>query len=204
MYTNAIFVGQPTGEHVNSYGDPVPIVLPNSHIRVGMASVWWQDDDERDKRIETDPEIAADPTFADYVANRDPALDEITGYRVESSLEDAVRGGIETGSVDGGLAAYHAYASNPIHRYVLDRMEATVNALGYKLLAANRLSEAVEAFTVNADANPKSANAADSLGEAYVAAGERVKAIDSYRRALQLDPHLESSRAALARLGATP
>jgi uroporphyrinogen-III synthase len=201
LYTNAIFVGQPTGEHINSYGDAVPIALSNSHIRIGMASVWWQDTDERDKRVETDPEVAADPTFADYVANRDAALDEIAGYRPEQSLEDAVLHGVETGGATGGLARYRIYASNPIHRYVRGRMEAKVNALGYKLLADRRLHEAVAVLAANAVANPTSANAADSLGEAYVAAGDRVKAIESYQHALQLDPKLESSRAALVRLG---
>lgn len=203
LYTNAIFVGQPTGQHVNSYGDAVPIALPNSHMRVGMASVWWQDSDERDKRVETDPEIAADPTFADYVANRDPAWNEIERYRPETTLEDSVLHGVQAGGVPGGLASYRAYASNPMHRYVRDRMERKVNALGYQLIADHRLRDAVAVFAVNAGANPASANAADSLGEVYATAGDRTKAIESYRHALQLDPKLESSRAALARLGAT-
>jgi hypothetical protein len=201
LYTSAIFVGQPTGQHVNSYGDPVLILLPNSHIRVGMASIWWQDVDERDKRSETDPEIAADPTFAAYAANRDPALDEIIGYRPERSFEDTVLAGVENRGVNAGLAAYRAYASDPVHRYVRDRLERRINALGYKLLAGQRVADAVAVLSVNAAANPSSANAADSLAEAYVAAGDRAKAIEGYRRALQLDPKLESSRAALERLG---
>ena len=201
-YTNAIFVGQPTGQHVNSYGDPAPIDLPNSHIRVVMASVWWQDKDPRDKRIETDPELAADPTFADYVANRDPAIDVIEGYRPVSSLEDSVLNGISNNGVSGGLAAYHAFASNPLHRYILARTEGRLNALGYQLVGSGRLREAIAVFAVNAAANPASANAADSLGEAYADAGDRAKAIESYRRALELDPTLQSSRDALVRLGA--
>jgi hypothetical protein len=201
-YTNAMFVGQPTGEHINSYGDPVPITLPNSHIRVGMASVWWQDADERDKRIETDPEIAADPTFADYVANRDPALDEIAAYHAGPSLEDLVLHAVQGGGADRGLAAYRAYASDPVHRYIQAGMERRINALGYDLLGKRRFSDALAVLRVNAVANPASANAADSLGEAYAAAGEREAAIDSYRRALQLNPGLETSRAALVRLGA--
>ncbi len=43
QYTDAVFVGTPTGQHVNSYGDPAQIKLPNSGLTVGMASVWWQD-----------------------------------------------------------------------------------------------------------------------------------------------------------------
>lgn len=200
-YTSAIFVGQPTGQHVNSYGDPTPIELPNSHTHVYMASVWWQDSDPRDKRIETDPELAADPTFADYVANRDPALAVILAYRPELSLEDAVLKGIAADGVAGGLAAYRAYASNPLHRYVLARMARRINNLGYTLID-KRLREAIDVFTVNAEANPNSANAADSLGEAYADAGDRTRAINSYRRALKLDPTLQSSRDALTRLEA--
>jgi len=203
LYTDAIFVGQPTGEHVNSYGDPVAILLPNSGIRVGMASVWWQDGDERDRRIETDPEIAADSTFADYVANRDPALSAIENYKPEQSLEQRVLGGIAAGGVSGGIASYRAYAQNPIHEYTLRRMEPKLNRLGYELLAQRKLPDAIAVFSVNVLANPMSANAADSLGEAYATAGERAKAIACYRKALQLDPTLESSRAALARLGSS-
>ena len=81
-------------------------------------------------------------------------------------------------------------------------MERRINALGYDLLGKRRFSDALAVLRVNAVANPASANAADSLGEAYAAAGEREAAIASYRRALQLNPGLETSRAALVRLGA--
>jgi len=202
LYTDAIFVGQPTGEHVNSYGDAVPFTLPNSHLRVGMASVWWQDTDERDKRIETDPAIAADPSFADYVANRDPTMDAILHYRPEASLEDGVLRGVRAAGVSGGLASYRAFAANPAHRYVRARMERAINALGYKLAGDRHMTEAIAVFIVNVEANPMSANALDSLGEAYATEGDRAKAIESYQRALQLDPKLESSRSALQRLGA--
>ncbi|MBV8726969.1 MAG: hypothetical protein JO233_04225 [Candidatus Eremiobacteraeota bacterium] len=202
FYTDAIFVGQPTGQHVNSYGDPTMIVLPNSGIRVGMASLWWQDITERDRRIETDPEIAADPTLADYVANRDPALSAIMHYRPELNLEDSIQRAIVTGSVPSGSAAYKAYAANPIHEYVLATMEARINTLGYRLLNKGRAADALAVFTVNAEANPNSANAEDSLGDGFSALGDRAKAIESYRRALQIDPKIQSSREALIRLGA--
>jgi len=195
-YTDAIFVGQPTGEHVNSYGDPIVFELPNSHIRVGMSAVWWQDVSERDERIETDPEIAAVPTIADYISNRDPAMDAIVAYKPEESLEDQV--------LKGGLAAYRAWAEDPAHRYLLGTMERRINRLGYTLLGNHRTQQAIAMFEVNAEANPNSANAADSLGEAYTDVGDKAAAIASYRRALQLDPTMQSSKDALEKLGATP
>ena len=117
QYTEAVFVGTPTGQHVNSYGDPAQIKLPNSGLTVGMSSVWWQDVDERDKRTETDPTVAADLTFADYVAGRDPAMAAIVAYR-PGTIEDAVIGGIAAGGVAGGLAGYRAFVADPLHRYI--------------------------------------------------------------------------------------
>jgi CubicO group peptidase (beta-lactamase class C family) len=66
--------------------------------------------------------------------------------------------------------------------------ESEFNSLGYQLLDEKRWSVAVAVFKLNADAHPRSANAFDSLAEAYAAGGEKQRAIDSYRRALELDP----------------
>jgi len=75
-YTNAIFVGEPSGGKVNSYGDSRKITLPNSGITVRVSTLWWQED-ERDKRQWKEPDISAELTFDDYRNNRDPALTAI-------------------------------------------------------------------------------------------------------------------------------
>lgn len=73
--TEAIFVGQPTGSNVNQYGDPKGFELPNSHLDIRMANLWWQDKDPTDTRTATFPEIAISPdTFADALAGKDAAL----------------------------------------------------------------------------------------------------------------------------------
>jgi hypothetical protein len=204
QYTDAVFVGAPTGQHVNSYGDPAQIKLPNSGLTVGMASVWWQDNDERDKRTETDPSVAADLTFADYVAGRDPAITAVVAYR-PGNVEDAVLAGVASGGAAGGLAAYRAYVRDPPHRYMdAGTLEKRVNAVGYDLVAKHDFETAIAVFTVNAEANAASANARDSLGEAYADAGDKANAITAYRAALAINPNLASSRAALSRLGASP
>ena len=59
---------------------------------------------------------------------------------------------------------------------------------------------AVALFKANASAFPRSANAFDSLGEAYVRSGDKDKARESYRKALALDPNLASARQALEKL----
>jgi tetratricopeptide (TPR) repeat protein len=47
----------------------------------------------------------------------------------------------------------------------------------------------------------QSSNAYDSLGEAYLAAGDRAQAVANYRIALQLDPARQSAAEALQKLG---
>ncbi len=61
--------------------------------------------------------------------------------------------------------------------------EATLNAVGYRLLQTENVPEAIEAFRANTEAYPKSANVYDSLGEAQERAGQLEQALASYRRA---------------------
>jgi hypothetical protein len=76
-YTTAIFVGEPTSSHGNTFGDSYRIVMPNSGVTVRVSTLWHQYLDSRDKRLMIDPEIRAPLTFADYVAGRDPALQAV-------------------------------------------------------------------------------------------------------------------------------
>lgn len=66
--------------------------------------------------------------------------------------------------------------------------ENQLNNYGYQLMAQGKNDEAVKMLELNTKRNPKSANAFDSLGEAYKAAGNKKKAIKSFKKALSLDP----------------
>ncbi len=66
--------------------------------------------------------------------------------------------------------------------------EAQLNTLGYRLLGLQRVKDAIEIFRPNVAAYPRSANAHDSLGEAYMTDGDREQAARSYRRSLELNP----------------
>jgi hypothetical protein len=68
--------------------------------------------------------------------------------------------------------------------------ERALNAVGYELmLRRHRADLALEVFRINAERYPGSANVWDSLGEAHLRSGDRVQALASYRKALELDPH---------------
>jgi cytochrome c-type biogenesis protein CcmH/NrfG len=67
-------------------------------------------------------------------------------------------------------------------------------------MAAGRVDQAIAVFRINAAAYPRSANAYDSLGEAYMTKGDREAAIKSYEKALALDPNQKSAIDALRTL----
>ncbi|HUP19554.1 MAG TPA: amidohydrolase family protein [Gemmatimonadota bacterium] len=83
-----------------------------------------------------------------------------------------------------------------------DRVEAAVNRAGYRLLGSGRVDEAVAVLALNAEAFPASANVWDSLAEAHMTRGDRERAIQLYRRSLELDPENENARERLVELGA--
>lgn len=70
----------------------------------------------------------------------------------------------------------------------VDLIEHLVNGKGYDLLEDKKLSESIDIFRLNVLAFPNSANAFDSLGEAYLEAGNKDLAIENYKKSLLLDP----------------
>jgi len=63
-----------------------------------------------------------------------------------------------------------------------------VNGKGYELLREGNAKQAIGVFRLNVLAFPGSSNAYDSLGEAYLVAGDTTLAIENYRKCLALDP----------------
>lgn len=79
--------------------------------------------------------------------------------------------------------------------------ESQVNRIGYALLnSAKRVPEAIAVFKMNTEDFPDSANTYDSLGEAYMVAGEKDLAIKNYEKSVELNPKNEGGIAALKKL----
>ena len=99
-------------------------------------------------------------------------------------------------------AMVDAYARLGQRQAEYDLSERAFNALGYKFLRDNHTVEAIQVFRWGTQRYSHSANAYDSLGEAYRTAGKSADAIESYRKALDLDPRSESAQTALSQLQA--
>ncbi len=66
--------------------------------------------------------------------------------------------------------------------------EVQINNLGYRYLASADTATAIMIFKFNTKAHPDAFNTYDSLGEAYMVAGQRDRAIKNYRKSLELNP----------------
>jgi len=74
--------------------------------------------------------------------------------------------------------------------------EAAINTLGYALLGKKQVDRAIQVFIWNAKAFPSSANAQDSLADAYIAKKDIPSAMDAYKKALEINPTYENAKVA--------
>jgi CubicO group peptidase (beta-lactamase class C family) len=65
--------------------------------------------------------------------------------------------------------------------------EDAINGMGYELLAQRKAADAIRIFLLNVALHPDSSNTYDSLGEAYMANGEKELAIKNYEKSLQMN-----------------
>lgn len=66
--------------------------------------------------------------------------------------------------------------------------EVELNAYGYQLLNQSKFDEGIAILKTNTERHPESANAWDSLGEAYAMKGDKENAIRNFKKSLSLNP----------------
>jgi CubicO group peptidase (beta-lactamase class C family) len=113
-------------------------------------------------------------------------LHGITPQQPRTSIGDIVWELIGKSPVAEAIARYKALKATKANEY--DFSEVELNRVGYRLLGAGRTADAIEIFKLNVEMFPTAANPYDSLGEAYLASGNKEQALANYRRALELRP----------------
>src|SRR5260370_12295705 len=111
------------------------------------------------------------------------------GWTYKSQGQGAFHMLVLIAKAKGTPAALQRYAElkkSPSAEYKVE--ERTLNALGYTLLYSGQPQDAVTVFQRNVQEYPESGNVYDSLGEAYMKAGQKELAIQNYEKYLQLDP----------------
>ncbi|GAG46829.1 unnamed protein product, partial [marine sediment metagenome] len=177
--------------------------LPNSQLRVSVSTLYWQDGMPWDDRPWVPPDLAAELTAEDLHQNRDPALDAILALEpgaASPSLIELLQAAYQRAGIEAAVESYRVYKSNPAHRFV--NTERPMNEAGYFLLGEGLAAEAIQIFRLNVEAYPESGNVYDSLGEAYMEAGETDLAIEYYEKTLELNPNNTNAVSRLQRLRA--
>jgi hypothetical protein len=116
------------------------------------------------------------------------------------TLEEELAGAYDEGGIDSVVARYDALRERFYGRGSYDFGERTLNGVGYELLEAGHVEDAIVVFERNASEFPASSNVHDSLGEAWLARGDTARAVASYRKALDLEPRNRNAARALKAL----
>ena len=174
---------------MNSFGalPDVPMVLfatgknrpPNWEKSVRDLFIHKMNDHSEARFIEV-------PQSPHYIQNYEPPLIIENIRRVvfpdaENILEKTLR---ERG-VDACIAQYRKLKTTYPKEYMLENF---LNSLGYEELSDSHIQEAIKLLALNAEMYPNSDNVYDSLGEAYMDAGNKNEAIKNYKKSISLNP----------------
>ncbi|MEM7103369.1 MAG: hypothetical protein AAF502_09590 [Bacteroidota bacterium] len=188
-YTKAIFVGEPTAENINFYGDNRRVALPNSKIPAFLSFAWWQDKPQWENDDWLAPHFAVDMTFEEFATNQDPVLEAILNFGEDNFILDPMAyltNLYQTGQQEKLQSEAVRMVSSPAYQFF--DFESEFNQLGYQLLNAGDIETAMAVFGFVVQLFPDSANAYDSFAEGHWRAGQVEKAKELYNKAISMDP----------------
>ncbi len=120
----------------------------------------------------------------------------------KQSISVVIEKTINEKGIEAAVAEYRDLKTKQAATY--NFAEPELNDLGYRLMGAGKLKEAVEIFKLNVEAYPQGFNTYDSLGEAYMNMNEREPAIRNFKKSLELNPNNTNAVEMLKKLEKQP
>lgn len=191
-YTEALFVGEPSGSRGNVYGDSRRITLPNSGVTVRVSIYYWQEWDPRDVRPWTAPQVAAELSSEDYRTGQDPALKAVLTYAPRAPLTQLLDEALTGGGVELALQRFREFKADPVNKFA--ETEEPLLVAGQRMLNEKKNEQALTLFKLAAEESPHSPQAHFAVGFAHARVGHKEQAVKSLERALELEPkHYEAA-----------
>ncbi|MBO6606929.1 serine hydrolase [Psychroserpens sp.] len=110
----------------------------------------------------------------------------------KKSIRTALAKKIFNEDISSALAYYTEVKLNNPDDFNFD--EAELNILGYNLMNDERLDDALEIFKLNMEQFPESANPYDSYGDALLAKGDTLQALENFKKCFSMDSTLIYSK----------
>ena len=121
-------------------------------------------------------------------------------FDTRTSIGDVLATTIASSGIDAAERQYYSLRAAPPANYNFE--EAELNGLGYQLIGAKKIDEAIRVFQLNTEAYPKSGNVWDSLAEGYMDGGNKPLAIAYYHKSLAINPKNANAVVMLKKMGA--
>lgn len=200
-YTNAIFVGEPTSENINFYGDANSLQLPNSGIELRLSWAWWQDKAQWQNDDWLAPQIAVAVSSEDYRTNQDPVLERALNFEAENFILDPMAYISELFS-SGQMGKLQQEVVRMVNDpdYSFFPFERKFDEAGQQLLKGGRTMEAQMVFGMNTQVFPQSPKAWLSLAQAMLKSGQNDKAKAILEKVAQMAPEGDFGKAAKEQL----
>jgi Tfp pilus assembly protein PilF len=116
-------------------------------------------------------------------------------------IDERLEAAYDAGGIDAALAEYQTLKGSNRHNQHF-YSATTLNNAGYLLMNAGKMDEAAKILALNLAEYPEDPNSYDSMAEVYMKMGNSARAVELYRKSLEMDPGNENAVKMLAELGA--
>jgi tetratricopeptide (TPR) repeat protein len=123
------------------------------------------------------------------------------GLSRPTTLEAVLAATIDRAGVDSAVTQYRTLRARASLTGQYDFTEWRINELARHLATDGKTAEAIAILEMNGEFNPQSASIDVMLGELHRQRGERDKAIERYRKAIQKEPGNQQARQRLTEFG---
>jgi CubicO group peptidase (beta-lactamase class C family) len=110
---------------------------------------------------------------------------------------------IKATSIDEGILQFKNAIISNNNAYNFNGLENSLNVIGYNYISNGDLISAIKILKLNTEQFPESANAHDSLGEAYYSNKQMPLALQHYRKSLELDPKNDNVKKMIEQISKT-